>query len=47
LLIGIADVVRWLIMKPTARRDQHEYQNGNYGQVVLPGAALVRPEENP
>ena len=36
-----------LIVKPVPRCKQHEDQNQDYGDVVLPCAALVGPEKRP
>src|SRR6266567_6946266 len=35
------------VMEPAARRDQHEDQNEDDREVVLPSAALVGPEKRP
>src|SRR6266851_5481825 len=39
-------LARGLIVKPAARSEEYEDQNGDDGQVVLPRAAFVRPEKN-
>src|SRR5262249_47172448 len=35
-----------LVVEPASRREQNKNDDGDYGQIVLPGTALIRPEKN-
>ena len=39
------DAAGWLVVEPVARREQGEQQDDRDGDIVLPGAAFIRPEK--